>query len=256
MQTASVRPIILRGEANMTTANRSARTVVHLLVTLTLAIACLAPDKQAADEAGFKPLFNGNDLTNWKGDMKRWSVEEGAITGKNSAEDPLKYNTFLVYDGGNVADFELRFTYRIINGNSGVQYRSKLMDPDKFIVGGYQADIDSSPTYSGINYDEQGRGILATRGQRVTIGPDGKKDVEQFADAKELQEKIKKEDWNDYRIIARGNNLRHSINGALMSEVIDNQTDKAANSGILAIQVHQGPPMRIQVKDIRLKELN
>jgi hypothetical protein len=239
----------------MTTRCHSTRAVIRLLIALTLSIACLAPDKKDADESGFKPLFNGKDLTGWKGDMKRWSVQDGAITGKNTAEDPLKYNTFLVHEA-EVSDFELRFSYKIVNGNSGVQYRSKLIDPDKFIVGGYQADIDSSPTYSGINYDERGRAILATRGQRVTIAEDGKKTVEQFGDAKELQEKIKKEDWNDYVIIARGNNLKHIINGTLMSEVTDNQTDKAPKSGILAIQVHQGPPMTIQVKDIRIKQLN
>ena len=232
---------------------RSIRASIPLVMTLLLTVFCLAPDQKDADESGFKPLFNGKDLTNWKGDMKRWSVQDGAITGKNTAEDPLKYNTFLVHEA-EVSDFELRFSYKIVNGNSGVQYRSKLMDPEKFIVGGYQADIDSQPTYSGINYDERGRGILATRGQRVAIGADGKKTEEKFGDAKELQQKIKNEDWNDYVIIAKGNTLQHFINGTLMSEVTDNQTDKAAKSGILAIQVHAGPPMTIQVKDIRIKE--
>ena len=237
----------------MTNPLHATRRFAHLLIAITLTVTCLAPDK--ADEAGFKPLFNGKDLTGWKGDMKRWSVEEGAITGKTSAEDPLKYNTFLVWDGGEVSDFELRFSYKIVKGNSGVQYRSKLMDPEKFIVGGYQADIDATPTYTGINYDERGRGILATRGQRVTIAEDGKKTEEKFGDPKELQQKIKNEDWNDYVIIAKGNNLQHHINGTLMSEVTDNQKDKAPKSGILAIQVHTGPPMTIQVKDIRMKEL-
>jgi hypothetical protein len=232
----------------------SSRTIANVLIALTLSLFCLAPDKKDASEEGFKPLFNGKDLTGWKGDMKRWSVQDGAITGKNTAEDPLKYNTFLVHEA-EVSDFELRFSYKIVNGNSGVQYRSKLIDPDKFIVGGYQADIDSAPVYTGINYDERGRAILATRGQRVTIAEDGKKTVEQFGDAKELQKKVRNEDWNDYVIIANGNNLKHIINGTLMSEVTDNQTDKAPKSGILAIQVHQGPPMTIQVKDIRIKEL-
>src|SRR5688572_10106443 len=247
-------PSLIRGETHMNRRLQSIRASIPLVMTLLLTVFCLAPDQKDADESGFKPLFNGKDLTNWKGDMKRWSVQDGAITGKNTAEDPLKYNTFLVYNA-EVSDFELRFSYKIVNGNSGVQYRSKLIDPDKFIVGGYQADIDSSPTYTGINYDERGRAILATRGQRVTIAEDGKKTVDQFGDAKELQEKIKKEDWNDYVIIAKGNNLKHIINGTLMSEVTDNQTDKAAKSGILAIQVHAGPPMTIQVKDIRIKEL-
>jgi hypothetical protein len=236
----------------MTNPLRTTGPIVRVLFAVTLTIACLAPDKKEDD--GFKPLFNGKDLAGWKGDTKRWSVEEGAITGKTSKEDPLKYNTFLVWDG-QVSDFELRLSYRIVNGNSGIQYRSKLIDPDKYIVGGYQADIDATPTYSGINYEERGRAILATRGQRVTIAEDGKKTEEKFGDPKELQQKIKNEDWNDYVIIAKGNNLKHYINGALMSEVTDNQKDKAQASGILALQVHQGPPMTIQVKDIRMKEL-
>ena len=233
----------------------SSRTIAHVLIALTLSLACLAPDQKDADESGFKPLFNGKDLTNWTGDMKRWSVQDGAITGKNTAEDPLKYNTFLVHEA-EVSDFELRFSYKIVNGNSGVQYRSKLMDPEKFIVGGYQADIDSQPTYSGINYDERGRGILATRGQRVAIGADGKKTEEKFGDAKELQQKIKKEDWNDYVVTVQGNKYKHQINGQTTVEVVDDRPlDKQRRSGILDLQLHAGPPMTVEFKNVRLKEL-
>ena len=200
-------------------------------------------------------MFNGKDLSGWRGDTTRWSVQDGAITGKTTADNLLKYNTFLIWEGGQPADFELRFKYRIVGGNSGVQYRSRVIDEDKFVVSGYQADIDSSPRYSGILYEEKARGIMAERGQKVEVGADGQKQVSELGNKDALQKKIRNEDWNDYTVIARGNHVQHFINGELMSEVIDNQADKAAKSGIIALQVHQGPPMTVQYKDLRIKEL-
>jgi hypothetical protein len=210
---------------------------------------------------GFKEIFNGKDLTGWKGNPKLWSVEDGAITGKTTAEDPLKFNTFLIWDQGEVSDFELELDYKLVpgdaqnpGGNSGIQYRSKVIKEDDFVVGGYQADIDLTLKFSGINYEEKGRGILAQRGQRVTIDKAGEKKAEDFGDAKELGNSIKGEQWNHYRIVAEGNTLSHYINDQLMSEVIDSQKDKAAESGVLAFQIHQGPPMVIQFKNVRLKQ--
>ena len=219
-----------------------------------LALALVAGSAVAADSDGFTPIFNGQDLTGWAGRTDLWTVQDGAITGTTTKETALKKNTFLVWQGGQPGDFELRFEYKMVGGNSGVQYRSKVLDEKDFVVGGYQADIDATPRYSGINYEEKGRGILAERGQRVTIGADGQKAVEKFGDAAELQKKIKAEEWNDYRVVAAGNNLKHYINGELMSEVTDNQTDKAAASGVLAFQVHTGPPMVVQFRNVRIKE--
>lgn len=211
-------------------------------------------------QSGFKEIFNGKDLTGWKGLPKLWSVEDGAITGKTSAEDPIKANTFIVWQDGKLADFELELEYRLRagdekkpGGNSGIQYRSKLIDADAFVVGGYQADIDYGQRYSGINYEEKGRGILAERGQRVTIEPSGEKKVESIGSAEELGSKVKKEEWNKYRVVAKGNKLSHYINDTLMSETIDNQSEKAAKEGILAFQIHTGPPMIVQFRNIRLK---
>jgi hypothetical protein len=207
-------------------------------------------------EPDVKSLFNGKDLSEWKGDMKRWSVEDGAITGRTTPETLLKeYNTFLVWKGGEPADFELRLKYKIVGGNSGVQYRSKLIDPEKYIVSGYQGDIDSSPKFTGMNYEERGRGFVAPRGVKVEVSADGKKNETKIGDAAELQKKVKNEDWNDYTIVAKGNHLTHIINGVVMSEVIDNQKDKAAKSGVIALQLHAGPPMTVQFKDIQLKLL-
>jgi hypothetical protein len=201
-------------------------------------------------------IFNGKDLSGWKGNPELWSVEDGCITGVTTAEKPIKFNTFLIWDAGKVANFELEFDYKIgAAGNSGVQYRSKIIDEKDFIVGGYQADIDATMQYAGINYEERGRGILAQRGQRVTIDKEGKKTEESFGNAGELGKAIRAEEWNHYKLTANGNKLSHVINDKLMSEVIDDQEGKAAQEGVLAFQIHQGPPMKIQFKNIRLKKL-
>lgn len=207
---------------------------------------------RAQDDA--KEIFNGKDLSGWKGNMELWSVEEGSIVGRTTEDKPLKFNTFLIWDEGTVADFELELDYKIIGGNSGIQYRSKIIKEEDFIVGGYQADIDATMKYAGINYEEKARGILAQRGTRVTIDAEGKKTTEQFGDAEKLGETIHKEEWNHYRVVAKGNKCSHYINDKLMSEVIDSETDKAAKEGVLAFQVHQGPPMVIYFKNIRLKQ--
>lgn len=220
-------------------------------VVWSLVVSCVADEPK---EEGFELIFNGKDLTGWKGNLTYWSVEDGAITGTNTAEKPTPNNTFIVWDK-EVADFELRLQYKIVGGNSGIQYRSKLADAEKFIVGGYQADIDSSPTYSGINYEERGRGILAERGQSVKITGDKSVEVvKSLGDKGDLQKKIKAEQWNDYVVIAKGGMLQHIINGVPMSTVEDVSSNAQAK-GILALQLHAGPPMKVQFKNIRIKSL-
>ena len=218
----------------------------------------------AADEPGFKSLFNGKDLTGWRGNDDLWSVEDGTIKGVTKADPKLTHNTFLVWTNGTVEDFELRLSYRIVNGNSGVQYRSKVLREGTQgpVVGGYQADFEAGTTYSGILYEEQGRGILAQRGQKTVIkadANDAKKHKVEVAgtvgESKEIQSKIKKEDWNDYVIIAKGNHLQHFINGMPTVDVTDEHEAKAAKSGVLALQIHVGPPMTVQFKNIRIKTL-
>jgi type 1 glutamine amidotransferase len=222
------------------------RTLGRALFVLVL----LATTPALADD-GFKPIFNGKNLDGWDGNPKFWSVEDGTITGRTTKENPTKGNTFLIWRQAPVDDFVLKLKYKIVGGNSGIQYRSQ--DLGDWVVGGYQGDFEAGDMFSGINYEERGRGILALRGQKVTIGADGKKAEEQVGDTKELQKHIKKEDWNDYEIIAQGNHLIHKINGQVTSEVIDNQKEKAAQTGVLALQLHAGPPMVVQFKDIELK---
>jgi hypothetical protein len=212
-----------------------------------------AATPQAAEKP--KSLFNGKDLSGWDGNPDIWSVEDETIVGRTSAEVPLKKNTFLIWRDGELGDFRLTLQYRIEGGNSGVQYRSKVLDPAIWSVGGYQADIDSANTYTGILYEEQGRGILAPRGQKVTISADGERKAETFAKADELKKAIHADDWNEYVIEARGKRLRHYINGKLMSETIDAERDKRAKKGILALQVHVGPPMKVRFRNIELETL-
>jgi hypothetical protein len=222
------------------------RTAALLTFSLFATTSCFAQESQS--------IFNGRDLSGWKGNTELWSVEDGAITGRTTDEKPLTFNTFLVWEG-EVADFELELDYKIVGGNSGIQYRSKLIDAEKYIVGGYQADIDASMQFAGINYEERGRGILAQRGERVKISPRGEKQAERFADAGELKDAIKADGWNHYRVVAKGPQLSHYINDKLMSETIDSEEGKAAAKGILALQIHTGPAMVVQFKNMNLKKL-
>ncbi len=217
-----------------------------------------------ASEPEFKPIFNGRDLSGWQGDPALWSVRDGAITGTTTPETRLTHNTFLVWTNGLLDDFELRLQYRIVGGNSGIQYRSVVAEQGRFgpIVGGYQADLEAGKSYSGILYEERGRGILALRGEVVRLSADPadpkkhKKEVlGSLGSSQELQAVIRPEDWNEYRIIARGHRLQHFINGRLMVDVTDEHAAAARRSGVLAFQLHVGPPMTVQFKDVEFKRL-
>lgn len=235
-------------------------------LSLTLAALFAAISFAGAEEI---EVFNGKDLTGWEGNKELWSVEDGAITGRTPASDEspdksiLKHNTFLVWKAGKVKDFELTFQYRIEKGNSGVQYRSKELDPGEFgpIISGYQADFEAGDKYSGILYEERGRGILAQRGEKTVIKPaadGGKKPVIDktgtTGDSAAIQASIKKEDWNEYRIVAKGNHVQHFINGLQTIDVTDEDAANAPLEGLLALQIHQGPPMVVQFKNFKLIE--
>jgi hypothetical protein len=203
---------------------------------------------------GAVSLFNGKDLTGWDGNPKFWSVRDGAITGQTTAENPTKSNTFIIWRGGKLGDFELRLRFRYVGGNTGIQYRSK--DKGGWVVNGYQADFDAAKTYAGILYEEGGRGILSNIGKKVIINTDGQiTTVGDTADPKEIRQGIHDGEWNDYVITAHGNHLVHMINGKVTTDVTDEQETKRAMEGILAFQVHAGPAMLVQFKDIYLKDL-
>jgi len=230
----------------------------HRLLLATLFALSVFASARAEVEEGFQPIFDGKSLEGWDGNPAYWRVEDGAITGETTQEKPTKTNTFLIWRGGKVDDFELRLEYRIRNHNSGIQYRSRELpgEENRWRVHGYQADLVAEGPYTGILYEEGGRGILALRGQKVVIGEDHKpKEIGSVGDPDELLASIKKDDWNEYTVIAQGNHLIHKINGRVMSETIDEDQAKRRRSGILALQLHAGPPMQVQFRNLRLKRL-
>src|SRR6266550_2787537 len=216
-----------------------------------------------SSEKGFTSIFNGKDLTGWTGDPRLWSVKDGAITGQTTPENPAKGNTFLIWTNATVSDFELRCSFKLAANNdkgfanSGIQYRSKILDPDNWVVGGYQADMEAGPTYTGILYEERmTRGVMAARGEKVVWDKDCKKQVVgSLGTSDELQAVVKRGDWNDYVVIAQGNHLGHFINGKQTVDVVDDCEEKRAMSGVLALQLHAGPPMIVQFRNLRLKML-
>ncbi|MCH2583301.1 MAG: DUF1080 domain-containing protein [Planctomycetes bacterium] len=218
---------------------------------------CATTATAADAEDGFKPIFNGKDLDGWDGNPDFWSVKDGAITEQTTKEKPTRGNTFIIWRQGELDDFELRLEYKIIGGNSGIQYRS-FENPKwgKWVIGGYQADFEAGKTYSGILYGERYRGILAQRGQSTEIGDNHKpKLLAKVGNSAELQANIKNEDWNSYRITAKGHQFTHEINGKVTCKVLDNDLKMRRRSGLLALQLHAGPPMTVQFRNVRLKRL-
>lgn len=212
---------------------------------------------QAGEEEGFVELFDGKSLEGWDGDPVYWSVRDGVIVGEVTPETLLKRNSFLIWKGGTVGDFELMVEYRVsAKGNSGVNYRSVATPDLKWSLTGYQADIDGGDRWMGQNYEERGRTFLAYRGQNVVLKPDAKPEVvKEIGDAAELQKVVKKEDWNTCRIVAKGNVMKHFVNDVLMSEVEDLDPEKRVTEGLIGVQVHVGPPMSIEYRSILLKRL-
>jgi type 1 glutamine amidotransferase len=248
--TAMIRPTTARHVSNW--------TCLSVLALLAACAALPAPARAAGDEQGFRPIFDGKTLDGWDGNPKFWSVQDGTITGQTTPENPTHGNTFLIWRKGRPGNFELRLEYRLIGGNSGIQIRSfeKPKEWGKWVVGGYQPDMDAANHYTGILYGERFRGILAGRGQKTVIGPDHKpKVVEQFGDSKELAKHIKKGGWNDYRVVAQGFHFTQYINGQKMSECLDEDKQMRRADGLLALQLHAGEPMKVQFRDIRIKTL-
>ena len=206
-------------------------------------------------EQGFKAIFDGKTLKGWEGNPKLWSVKDGTISGQTTKDNPTRGNTFLIWRESDVADFELRLSFRIVGGNSGIQYRSK--EVSKWVIGGYQADFDAPGGWTGSLYEEKGRGMLAKRGNKVVISSDGKKlNAGTTTPEKDIVATIKKEGWNSYTIIAKGNHLIQKVNGNVTIDLVDNQESKRAMKGLLALQLHAGPPMLVQFKNIRIKMLD
>lgn len=217
---------------------------------------------------GFKKLFNGMDLTGWDGDPRFWRVENGVLIGETTADNKAESNTFLIYRDGEFSDFELQFDYQVKGFNSGMQYRSK--EESKWSVSGYQADFEAqwhddgkTDKFSGMFFDEQGRMFMGQRGDVVIVTANKAKPnkpnldvIASVGDGAELEKVIKRDGWNSYRIIADGRHFTHIINGRVMSVGIDHDTENFQSSGIVAIQLHSGPPMQIKLRNIQIREIS
>lgn len=204
-------------------------------------------------EDGFTSLFNGKDLTGWDGDPKLWKVENGEVIGTCNGPDAMANNSFLIWRGGEVKDFELHAKVRIEgDNNSGIQYRSReLPEIAPWVITGYQLDIHPATEHTGMTYEERGRGIFGLNGTDVMLDPDGAL----WKLSKHEPVKVDVSQWNEYTVIAQGNHLVHMINGKITSELTDHDEKKRALEGLLAIQLHRGNANSVHIKDLRLKVL-
>ncbi|WP_298551322.1 DUF1080 domain-containing protein [uncultured Algibacter sp.] len=231
--------------------------------------------KKQKDDKDFVSIFNGKTLENWKGNPKYWSVKDGNLTGTVTPETILKSNSFIIWQGGQPEDFELKLDYRISDlGNSGINYRSVSLENNPFALKGYQCDIDGKQRYTGQNYEEKKRTTLAYQGEKVVLNTQLKPDlsgnlrsnikkncwqsrnvVSVLGNKDALKSKINSEDWNQVHLIIKNNTLKHYVNGVLMSEVIDDDKLNRTTRGFIGVQVHVGPPMKVEYRNIKLKVL-
>lgn len=243
------------------------------LILCTLLISgCKSPGQKSSHVEDFVDIFNGKNLQGWVGDTAYWRVEDGNLVGELTSGKPLEQNTFIIWQGGQPGDFELKAEFRITTqGNSGINYRSETVDSVAFALRGYQADIDGQNHYTGQNYEERGRTTLAYRGEEVLVAtpksPSGSlKDyvrnnaytersvVKSLGEGDSLGALIKPQEWNSIHLIVEGNSMRHYVNNVLMSAVTDNDTLNRKLDGALGIQVHVGPPMKVEYRKLRLKQ--
>jgi len=213
------------------------------------------PQLGPLEETGFTSIFDGSTMKGWEGDPEFWKVENGALVGWCTAEKQPAQNTFLIYRGGTFADFELKLDYKLTGNNSGIQIRSIELPDVKLAMKGYQADMDAQQRFTGQFYEERGRGFLAMRGQFNYIAPDAKKGiVSSLGSDEELKAIIKSDDWNSVHLIARGNTLIQMINGRVTSMLIDDDAAGRKMDGLIGFQVHRGPAMRVEFKNVRVKK--
>jgi hypothetical protein len=217
------------------------------------------------DRTGFNAIFDGTSLKGWDGDPDFWRVENGAIVAETTEAKALKENTFLIYRGGEPADFELKVEFRINSTNSGIQYRSVHLPPGtpsgngsvagKWVLKGYQADIDIANTYTGMLYEERGRGFLAPRGSVGYQSEAAKGVIGSLESSDALKAYIKDKDWNQFHVIARGSTLIHILNGHVTAVFVDDDAKNRTMKGLLGFQAHTGPPMKVEFKNVLLKTM-
>ncbi|MEQ1827377.1 MAG: DUF1080 domain-containing protein [Pirellula sp.] len=219
-------------------------------LVLILAASAAYAAEPVADE--FIAIFNGKNLNGWSGDSQYWSVEEGALTGVT--DGTLKMNRFITWTGSKVRNFELQVKVKVsAGGNSGLQYRGTLRPDLGFdVVTGYQCDVVSNnPDYNGMLYEERGRRILAHTGEKVIVDVDG----QSWIVGKIPVKNFAADQWHDYRVLVEGNHYQHWIDGHQTADLIDLDEKGRALEGVVAVQVHVGPAMKIQYKDFKIKHL-
>jgi Domain of Unknown Function (DUF1080) len=224
------------------------------------------------DKDGFVAIFDGKTLNNWRGDSTYWRVEDGCLVGVVTPATLVKRNTFIIWEGQMPENFEIKVEYKVSAlGNSGINYRSEEIPGMPYALRGYQADLNGPNQYTGSNYEERRRTTLASRGERTVIPPVANADslsqhikdnmwvpkivTGTLGDPETLKAAYKADDWNEYHIVVKGNHMMHYINGVLMSDVTDNDTVNRRFKGLMGVQVHVGPPMRIAYRNFRLKKL-
>jgi hypothetical protein len=212
---------------------------------------------QAQNKAGFVQIFDGKSMKGWDADTTFWKVKDHSFVGEVTPSTPIKTNTFLIWRGGLPANFEFKASYRISpEGNSGVNYRSEELPDIKYALKGYQADIDGGNVYTGQNYEERGRGFLAKRGEIALLKTDKSPTITgSIGNSDSLKSKIKVGDWNEVHIIVNNNHMQHYINGILMSDVTDEDLVKRKMKGLLGLQVHVMPFMKVEYRNLYLKQL-
>ena len=203
-----------------------------------------------ADTVLFRPIFNGKDLTGWSQQDGYFSVKDGVITGESTPDHPCKPNHHLVYTAEELTDFELRAEFRLSKkANSGIQLRCK---PQFIGDNGYQADMNGGGNYVGFLYHPK-QHLIGERGADVVIDAAGKKKVTRFADGKALQDLYRVEQWNDMRVKVEGRTITVWINGVRTTSVVDPREAFFPSKGHIALQLHQGPPMKVEFRNIRLR---
>lgn len=211
------------------------------------------------DRTGFTPIFDGTSLKGWEGDPGFWRVENGAIVGESTEANPVKQNTFVIYRGAEPGDFDLKVELRLTGGNTGVQYRSAQVPPDektgKWVLKGYQADFDANNTYTGMLYEERGRGIIMQRGGVAWLGDGARGVIGTAGSPDDLKPIIKDKDWNQFHVIARGNTLIHILNGRVTAVLVDDDVKNRAAKGLIGFQIHTGPPMKVEFRNVLLKQV-
>lgn len=231
-------------------------SLLSLTTIMLIFSACTDNESRSQADKTFREILTENTLDEWEGNPEHWRFEDSVLIGETTPENIIIEHSFFIWKEEMTDDFELTLEYRISErGNSGINYRSEIVDGKEFVMRGYQADIDGENEYTGQLYEDKGRAFLARRGQLTLIDPkDQVQEIGSLGNEEDLLSQIENDGWNSYKIIAKGNTLVHSINGRVMSVATDHGTGMK-KKGLLGFQLHLGPPMKVEYRNILYKKL-